>query len=454
MILPYPLIRCLNVAVEATSPPAAGQQRPTNTARLLVRRVFKRLLRGSVKKQLGVLLALNLVTRSVWVAVLHPTPQSDFGFYFDAAARMAAGGGYTMNGQPTAYWPIGWPGVLSILFRVFGAHLWVGLVLQVLLCTGIALLVFLIAHHISGSVMAGMIGGLAWTFLPDQLAWTSILGSEPLFTLLTLCGLYALLFFDGWRRPVIAGALLGAACWVRPTLLFLPVVVVVVLIVQRRRVVAPLAEGALLMLMMLALIAPLTVRNYVVLGSPVLVSTNGGIPLWQGVHVDDSYWWPSDATVNPLAAISDEVARDQLGQRLFLEHLVAHPTTVAVHALRKIAALYSSPSTVWWWLTAGQPLELGTLVDGVSAIAYWLFMAVALIGLAIGWQRWRGSTMLLGGFLAYYTAVFAFFPANDRYRYPMMPVFAIFVGIALFSITKAIQARWARQRTDPRRVAD
>ena len=399
-----------------------------------------------MRRALAGLLILNVALRATWVVLLHPAPQSDFSFYFNAAARLAAGGGYTMNGHPTAYWPIGWPLVLSAFFRVFGAHLWVALALQVLLCSAIAGVVFLIAHRITGSVLAGAVAGLAWTLLPDQLAWTSILGTEPLFTLLALSGVYALVWHNGRKSIVIAGIFLGAACWVRPTLLLFPVVVAIAYGVERRRVLVPVADAALLAVVMLLVIAPLTVRNYIALGSPVLVSTNGGVNLWQGVHVDDRYWWSNDTTVNPLAAVNDEVARDRLGQQLFIAHLVAHPGSVALHAGYKIAALYGAPSSVWWWLNDGKnPTGWVDLVNAVARVLYGLVIFASLIGVVSGWRRWRWPTLLLVGFLTYYTAVFAFFPAWDRFRYPMMPVFAVLVGIAAASTAQVIAGRQKRR---------
>ena len=296
-----------------------------------------------MKTQLAILVGSNLALRTAWVLAVHPQPQSDFGFYFGAATRMAAGAGYTMNGEPTAYWPIGWPGFLSLAFRALGPHLWVALAVQILITTAIAAGVYLIARRMTGSGTVGLVGALAWTLLPDQLAWTSILGSEPLYALLLLCGLYALVALEGWQRPAIAGLALGAACVVRPTILLAPAVMVVILVIHRGRIRAALAEGALLLLVMLVVVAPLTIRNAAVLGTPVLVSTNGGVNLWQGVHADDHYWWPTDPEVNPLAAIDDEVARDRMGQRLFLEHLATNPAGVAGHAMLKILALLRSP---------------------------------------------------------------------------------------------------------------
>lgn len=356
---------------------------------------------------------------------------------------MAAGAGYTMNGEPTAYWPIGWPGFLSLAFRAFGSHLWVGLALQVLISTGIAVLVYLIARRVTGSGTVGLVGAVAWTLLPDQLAWTSILGSEPLFAFLLLCGLYALVALDGWRRPAVAGLALGAACVVRPTVLLVPAVLVVILVAHHRRIGAALAEGALLLLVMLAMVAPLTIRNAAVLGAPVLVSTNGGVNLWQGVHADDHYWWPTDPDVNPLAAIDDEVVRDRMGQRLFLEHLATDPAGVAGHAVLKILALYEPPDTAWWWAAGGQPRDWVPIAQQLSAIPYYTFLGLAAVGLTIGWRRWRWGTLVLGGFAAYHSAIFGLFPASDRFRYPLMPVYAVFAGIALVTIADRLWLRTA-----------
>ena len=393
-----------------------------------------------MKTQLTILVGSNLALRTAWVLAVHPQPQSDFGFYFGAATRMAAGAGYTMNGEPTAYWPIGWPGFLSLAFRALGPHLWVALAAQVLITTGIAAGVYLIARRMTGSGTVGLVGALAWTLLPDQLAWTSILGSEPLFTLLLLCGLYALVALEGWQRPAIAGLALGAACVVRPTTLLAPAVMVVILVIHRGRIGAALAEGALLLLVMLVVVAPLTIRNAAVLGVPVLVSTNGGVNLWQGVHADDHYWWPTDPEVNPLAAIDDEVARDRMGQRLFLEHLATNPAGVAGHAMLKILALYEAPDTAWWWAAGGQPRAWVRVAQDLSAIPYWLFLGSAAIGLTIGWRRWRWGILVLGGFSAYHTAIFGLFPASDRFRYPLMPVFAVLVGIALVALARRLWA--------------
>jgi hypothetical protein len=374
---------------------------------------------------------LNLVVRSIWVLNVHPAPRSDFAFYFGAAARLAAGNGYTLNGEPTAYWPAGWPVALAAIFRVFGTELWAGLAFQVVVTTAIAAVIVLLAHRVSGSWAVATVAAAAWTILPGELGWTSVLGTEPLFTLLTIGGLSVLAAGTGWRQLVVSGALLGAACWVRPTPILFPVALAVLLIVEHRSWLMPIGKAALVLAVMLVVIAPLTVRNYTKLEALVLVSTNGGVNLWQGVHTDSGYWWPTDPAENPLARVDDEVERDRLGQRLFLRHLAAHPTEVAVHGAAKIAALYGPPTTVWWFVGEGWGDRTATLVKTGASIAYGLFMLLAVAGIAWAWRQRRWAMTLLLGFIVYYSLVWSVFPAWDRFRYPLMPLFAVFAGIAV-----------------------
>ena len=402
-----------------------------------------------MKRALLAVTLLNLVVRSIWVLNVHPAPRSDFAFYFGAAGRVAAGNGYTLNGEPTAYWPAGWPVVLGAIFRLFGTELWVGLVFQVLVTTAIAALIVRLAHRVSGSWAVATVAGAAWTILPGELGWTSVLGTEPLFTLLTIGGLAVLAAGTGWRLLVLSGVLLGVACWVRPTPILFPVALAVLLILEHRSWLVPIAKAAVVLGVMLVVIAPLTVRNYTKLGALVLVSTNGGVNLWQGVHTDSGYWWPADPAENPLAPVDDEVERDRLGQRLFLRHLAAHPIGVAVHGAAKIAALYGPPTTVWWFVGEGWGDRTATAIKTSASIAYVLFMLAAATGIVWTWRQWRWPTRLLLGFIVYYSLVWSVFPAWDRFRYPLMPLFAVFAGIAGVKLWALAKRAAAGRRDGP-----
>ena len=51
--------------------------------------------------------------RLLSVICLDTTPTSDAAWYFERAVGLANGAGYSEGGLPTAFWPIGYPAILS-----------------------------------------------------------------------------------------------------------------------------------------------------------------------------------------------------------------------------------------------------------------------------------------------------------------------------------------------------
>jgi hypothetical protein len=180
-------------------------------------------------------------------------------------------------------------------------------------------------------------------------------------------------------------------------------------------------------------IAPWTVRNAVVLGSPVPVSTNGGVVLYQGTRTSTGYWWSSNPAVNPLVRTHDEVERNNMGVRLAIRHWVDRPDAFADRAPARMKALYSGNKTPYFWLYrfGGWSQQSYQRWWTVADVVYWLVMAAAVAGAVAAWRRRRELVWLLGGFVAYYTALWLFLPTWDRFRFPLMPVFAAFAGLAV-----------------------
>src|SRR5690349_525297 len=66
-----------------------------------------------------------LVVRTVWLATVDTKPVTDFHWYFLRAISMVRGEGYSVDGVPTAYWPVGYPAFLAFVFKVFGTSVWI-----------------------------------------------------------------------------------------------------------------------------------------------------------------------------------------------------------------------------------------------------------------------------------------------------------------------------------------
>lgn len=387
------------------------------------------------------LAVFNIVLRSLWVLCVHPAQQFDFLWYYTHAVQLANNQGYVANHHYTAYWPMGYPYFLSLLFRLFGANVFVGLIANILLSTAIAILVYLFARRLTSSGKLPLLSAVGYSLLPSQVMWNSVLGSEELATFLTLLALYVYLAARPQRQILFlasAGCILGVACDVRPIPLFLPVALFFyeglirkVKWRQSARRLFVLYAGVLLG------ICPLVIRNYIALHHFVLISTNGGVNLWQGTMTDGAYFWSWDPHVNPLlAAGTNEILENSIGTQAFLSHLVHHPLSVILHGFLKWFFLY-------WvdWNVVGVTIALITksqlvvdIVMGLTTVFYWAFMVFSGRGMyqLVKQNKHKNPAFYVPLiFIAYNTAVFFFFPAWDRFRYPLMPMFAVYLGVAL-----------------------
>ncbi|MBY8873662.1 hypothetical protein K7640_17660 [Micromonospora sp. PLK6-60] len=399
---------------------------------------------------IGVALA-NLVIRLTWVWFVHPTPVSDFRWYLTAATNLAAGEGYVWQtgGDPTAYWPVGWPALLSLLFRVTGPSLAAGLALQVLLSTATAVLVVVLAHRVTHSLPVAATAGLAYTVLPAGWAWDSLLGSEQAFTFLVVAMLCTLVAADRWWQFAAAGTVAGLACLVRPVLLPFPLVLLAVELLRRKGWLPALRHTAVFGAALVLCVAPWTVRNAVVMDAPIPVSTNGGVNLYQGVRSDTVYWWSRDPAVNELLAARDEVARNSLGTRLALAHWSAHPGQLLTRTPTRMAGLYADNANAYHWVSrpGGLSREAADGWERAADVGYWLVMAAAVAGLVAAVRRRIRAAWPLVCLVAFYSGLWMFFPAWDRFRYPLMPVFAVLAGMAALHLIH--RRRPATAEVDP-----
>src|SRR5262249_16646939 len=101
------------------------------------------LLAAIRRHELLAIAAFALAVRVAWGALYGRTVPAPFDtlFYESAAHQFAIGHGFAnLFGQPTAHWPPGFPFLVSLLYRVFGQHAWLGLALNVALATATTVL--------------------------------------------------------------------------------------------------------------------------------------------------------------------------------------------------------------------------------------------------------------------------------------------------------------------------
>jgi len=413
---------------------------------------------------LAVIIAAAFLLRLTWILVSEwqPLPDDD-AFRYDFAARaLADGRGYIhLNGEPTAFWPPGYPLLLALVYTIFGQHVIVAQLLNVAMGTATVVLVFLIGRRTLDE-RAAFIGAAIVAGFPSLIFFTGVTLSEVAFTFFALLGIYLVVLETQSRQNdtfllVTAGLVLGLATLTRGQALLLPVVVIPFWLasgIDRRGVarrIAVLALGIGL------IVAPWTVRNAIELGEPVIISTNAGVNFWIGHHEGASGNFGAtggDELVfryPELNSTEREVRVNRDGFREGLQFAVTHPVEELALPLQKLFWLYYNDEEGLRWNDGhGAFVFLNNNVrEGLLALSnvyYFAVLSFVVLGVRL-WLTLRDpGRALLISLVAYWTLVHLVFFANPRFHAPIMPLAALLAAPALLSLW-AGRAPWAGRGT-------
>lgn len=405
-------------------------------------------------------------------------PAVDAGFH-DAWARSLAGIGdpapqlAALEGRPYLR-PPGYPYFLAGIYAATGGSRLAAVAVQLLLGLVSGWLTFRIGRRWFGDPEGLVAAGLVLVSWP--LIYFEGELHAPALSIVLLLGALDLLghwWSSGSRAAVFAaGLLLGCAALVRPNVLALVVVAAAWMLASAPRGAPGAARrsiaAALVLLLGTALaIAPVTLRNARVSGDAVLVSSNGGVNLYIGNH---------DRATGLVAAHLPGLGRfetcydyprivDRLGQRVgreltdseasawfareALAHMRAEPARTLALTLHK-ARLFWGPSEIGHNKELLLEREHSTVLRHLPG-PFPLTAALAFMGLCALWFERRTSPLELartrrGAWLlglcvaALFFSVLPFFAAA-RYRVPLIPVLAVFQGVGLVALFRAVVAR-------------
>jgi len=226
-----------------------------------------------VPRRTLVLLAVGAVgVRLIYLAAFAGDykPRRDANHYQAIASAFANGNGISAPFpftylHPTAFRPPLYPTLLGAFYWVTGVHVGVGQLLNVVLGATVVVLAAVLGGHIAGR-RGGVAAGIAVGVYPPLLANDVVLLSEPLSLVLLL----AIILLLVRNRPAWAGAACGFLVLTRPSAQLL-VVVVAAWLVWR----AGWRTAARFGVVSLVVVAPWLVRNWVVVGTPNVVTSNG-----------------------------------------------------------------------------------------------------------------------------------------------------------------------------------
>ena len=419
---------------------------------------------------LALILVVATAVRIAWVLYAARAPQElhDPFFYMLYAERIASGVGYTtLDGLPTAYYPVGYPatlgGVFALLKHTFLPENYVMAAASFNVVLGVATvaLAYAVAQRLFDATV-GLVTALVLALFPNLVYHTAAPLTETLFNFTVMASLLMLFSMD-WRqrnletwRLAAFGVLLGYSGLVRPiSLPFLGILLVVLLAAGYgwRRA---LQHTAIATIAAFAVILPWAVRNVIVMDAPVLISTNLGDDLCMGHYpaatghfaLPDLCFGGYDHLKRP----EFETRRDDDNRRRALVFARDHPGAEVKLIVRKAR---------WTWdhdhdgldavesytddrfIDAGLRVFLVHVADGY----FFIVMAiggVGLFGLVLPWWEPRRVFFLLALLLLAFVPL-AFF-GDARFHVPSVPLISVAAAWAIVMGVRALAAN-ARDRS-------
>ena len=387
--------------------------------------------------------------------------------------------------------PPGYAVFLALVYAGLGRSFFVVQLVQNLLGALAPVLVLLIGERLVGW-RAGLIA--AWlAALSSHLAYTTnLILADALCPLPLLGGLWPLLPREGatprgtLARVAAAGALMGLAVWLRPNVLLLGPFAAGFVLLLVRPLRAAVGQAALLTFAFVAVVAPITLRNWVIYRELVPVSINGGITLLQGVAdaggrrfgvrprdklvIEEEAAYYGDQRLAEWWAAPDGIRRDRERYREAMREIRARPFWYARAMLRRMGDMLSYHRGGAPWvaprrdpsalaavkepeadpahrplLSAGQTLWPGRAlfflrppVWAAQRVLAWITLPLLLAGTVLLLRRRPRSAGWLWLLPAYYLFFESFFIYEWRVAVPMhYPVF-ILAAAALAALWDAL----------------
>jgi len=393
-------------------------------------------------------LALALVLRVLWIVAVPVEPTSDSIGYNVYARNLAKGFGYCFEpGVPAVKYPVGPSFAYSAAYRVLGQHFFAATLVNLTVALLGIWFAMLLAEIWFGRRTA-LLAGLLLAVWPEQIEFVTVISSELLFNCFLLMWMVAwssrARWLDrAWARGMLMGVAGAATCYMRPIALLLPPVLLTIDLLRPPRLERPVWTAVVSCAVMLALIAPWTLRNWRDFHAFVPISANGGLNLYEGNHPGAI----GDADFPPDAAEQmTEVAADRYVGDLGWAYIRAHPAVFVGRLLPKLYRLYARENFGAYW---NRPAilerygQFGERAVRLVSDAFWFAaFAMSLSGLNLLRRRSSLKNVLTHpcfAICAYISSIYMATHAVDRFHFACVPFLAMLAALTLGTL---LARRW------------
>lgn len=405
------------------------------------------------------IVTLAFAIRLCWILVFHPNPVSDFAFYFRGAESIARWYSYAPFGVATAYFPIGYPLFLAIIFWVFGVSVTVAQTANLILSVLSIMLAYWIARELFRSELAGRLSLLFLAIYPDNIAYTSLVGVEIFHLFLLFLGVALLLPsllikepMHSWRL-LTTGLVFGFATLVKVQTLLLPAFFLILFPQfswEWRSLVDRLKRVAILYVALIGVLIPWIIRNCE-LYNDIVLSNNDGVNLYIGNGPEANGTFVAIPWFDVGNDTWAEYKINHIARTKATNYMKTHPLQTLMLMPKKLIALFDNGDGINW-NTMGTGSELifkryvMSLLDQVNSIYEFVVFAVFIASLLFGcWKRLRlgkGNGWPLLGIVVilYFIGIYLVYFGAARFHFPIIP-WMIMYSAALLSSLFAIRIR-------------
>jgi 4-amino-4-deoxy-L-arabinose transferase-like glycosyltransferase len=395
------------------------------------------------RRLLVAVVAAGFAVRLGWALAFTSEPrlvQSGDAFFYDYyALQMAEGAGYLdfFTGEATAYYPVGYPALLAVVYLVVDDVL-AGTLLNVAAGTAAVALAFVIARRIIG-IGGALVAAALVALHPNLVFYVASLQLETVFTAMFL-GCVAMLALRDWQRGppgptwlVGVGVAIGATTLVRPFVLPLLAVLFVAHVTAGHGWRRAASSTAIATAVVLVVLLPWALRNSARFEHPVLLSTNVGDTLcmdrWSGAT--GGFAWAAHDGCAPPGLPEDERNTENL--RRAVRFVLREPGHEAVLVgKRAVATMRSDHDGLDHVESTGR--DLGAWRRPLAAVAdAWFFLvcAAAAVG-TIRLVRARDPSRLVVVLAAASLLVLPLgLWGTPRFHVPALPLLAVLAAAAL-----------------------
>ncbi|XOQ58865.1 MAG: PMT-2 domain-containing protein [Clostridium sp.] len=243
-----------------------------------------------------IIMAIGITMSLLWVIFVNSVPFSDFSYYYNMAVNIANGGTWG-----DTYTSIGYSIVLGGIFKLFGASVFKAKIFNIVLTFINYLLFKSILYKLDLSEIDRRVIFAMFVFIPNNIFYNSILGTELIFTAILLAATN--LYMGSMKfKYILIGILAGLNTMIKPFFIIFFFLIFLVDIIKNRKLLSSIKNSLIVLLFTAIVISPWIYRNSKLMGEFTYVSNNGGIVLYinNNSQNDKGRWMPAEDVENSI----------------------------------------------------------------------------------------------------------------------------------------------------------